>query len=291
MLINLSEMPSGFCDRLRLITFVIALVKLKDKKNCNLKIYEKQTVESPYLFSSLCKVKNFKIVKVNKILNNDFSIKMNPYNSSLSIANAKKLNPFKNLSPQVLFNTWKESYKLIEPNDNIKKKINNLKLPKDYISVHVRATDKLVNLITKLTEIPSKTTILESQLKFFIKNLHKDLENFSDSKNVYIACDNEKYKKIIISNLIKYNFKVYYNDIKFDTKKLRQTNGDDFAVDLFVLSKSKIIISSTGGGVPSTASNISKKNIKFVNYVDRINFFYLLNIISNLIFFFRNIFK
>ena len=218
MLINLSEMPSGFCDRLRLITFVIALVKLKDKKNCNLKIYEKQTVESPYLFSSLCKVKNFKIVKVNKILNNDFSIKMNPYNSSLSIANAKKLNPFKNLSPQVLFNTWKESYKLIEPNDNIKKKINNLKLPKDYISVHVRATDKLVNLITKLTEIPSKTTILESQLKFFIKNLHKDLENFSDSKNVYIACDNEKYKKIIISNLIKYNFKVYYNDIKFDTK-------------------------------------------------------------------------
>jgi|TARA_B110000483_G_C18204864_1_gene547087 hypothetical protein len=291
MLINLSEMPSGFCDRLRLITFVIALAKLKDKKNCNLKIYEKQTVESPYLFSSLCKVKNFKIVKVNKILKNDFSIKMNPYNSSLSIANAKKLNPFKNLSPQVLFNTWKESYKLIEPNDNIKKKINNLKLPKDYISVHVRATDKLVNLITKLTEIPSKTTILESQLKFFIKNLHKDLENFSNSKNVYIACDNEKYKKIIISNLIKYHFKVYYNDIKFDTKKLRQTSGDDFAVDLFVLSKSKIIISSTGGGVPSTASNISKKNIKFVNYVDRINFFYLLNIISNLIFFFRNIFK
>ena len=62
-------------------------------------------------------------MKVNKILKNDFSIKMNPYNSSLSIANAKKLNPFKNLSPQVLFNTWKESYKLIEPNDNIKKKL------------------------------------------------------------------------------------------------------------------------------------------------------------------------
>ena len=39
-------------------------------------------------------------------------------------------------------------YKEIYPNKNIK--INNLKLPSKYIGVHIRATDKLVPLFTKL---------------------------------------------------------------------------------------------------------------------------------------------
>ena len=47
------------------------------------------------------------------------------------------------------------------------KKINNLKLPRSYVGVHIRATDKLVSLFTKLFELPSKTTIINSQLNFF----------------------------------------------------------------------------------------------------------------------------
>ena len=120
MVIDLSKMHSGFCDRLRLITFVVALSRLKYKKNF-IKIYEKKSKECPYLFKSLCDVKNFNIKKINKISKKDLNITMNPYNSSLNKNNVEKLNPFKELETKALYNEWRKSYKLIEPKTNIKK--------------------------------------------------------------------------------------------------------------------------------------------------------------------------
>ena len=72
---------------------------------------------------------------------------------------------------------------------------------------------------------------------------------------------------------------------------MRQTNGNDFIVDLFCLAGSKIIISSTGGGVPSTAQLLSRKKINIINYLDEKNIFYFIKILNHILYNIRNIFK
>ena len=47
--------------------------------------------------------------------------------------------------------------------------------------MHIRATDKLVSLFTKLFELPSKTTIINSQLNF-LNSLDKRISLNSNIK-------------------------------------------------------------------------------------------------------------
>ena len=46
-------------------------------------------------------------------------------------------------------------------------------LPKNYIGIHIRATDKVMSVYSRLFEIPSKSSITKLQLKLFLKNLPK----------------------------------------------------------------------------------------------------------------------
>ena len=95
-----------------------------------------------------------------------------------------------------------------------------------------------------------------------------------------MACDDKKIKEMVFRSLEKNNFKVHINKSKFNEKKMRQTSGDDFIVDLFCLSNSKKIISSTGGGVPYTAKLLANKKIEIVNYIEQKNIFFLLKFIN-----------
>ena len=108
------------------------------------------------------------------------------------------------LSQHALHCHWKLSYREIYPNRDIKKKIKNLKLPSKDVGVHIRATDKLVSLFTKLFELPSKTTIINSQLNLFLKSLDKQIYLNTNIKNVYLSCDDKNIKKFTL-NLLKKN--------------------------------------------------------------------------------------
>ena len=69
MYVDLTNMNSGFCDRLRQLTFCIAFEKLQNKKINLINIYEKKNSECPYYISELidikgCKLKNIKKKKI-----------------------------------------------------------------------------------------------------------------------------------------------------------------------------------------------------------------------------------
>ena len=66
MYIDLSKMNSGFCDRLRQVTFCIAYEQLKNNKFKLIEIYEKKNSECPFYISELINIKNYLIKNVKK---------------------------------------------------------------------------------------------------------------------------------------------------------------------------------------------------------------------------------
>ena len=58
MIVDLSNIKSGFCDKLKKLTLYIAFSNIS--KNNYLEIFDK-TKENPFLFSDVCFIKNFKI--------------------------------------------------------------------------------------------------------------------------------------------------------------------------------------------------------------------------------------
>jgi hypothetical protein len=263
MLIDLQKLDTGFCDRLRQITFCIALAKLKRIKT--LSIYEIKNKECPFKFIDYCRIKNFKIIELKKNLHINASIQMTPYNSSLSLANCILHNPYKEIDNKLLLSEWIKSYKDIIFSNVIKKKVKNVINKKtNFIGIHIRLTDKVVTLFNKIKYSFEKDLITISEYDYLKKNLIKYLDRNFTAKNVFIASDDKKAKKDLLKIFLRSKYNFFYNDIKF-TNKFRQTTGVDFLIDLLVLSKSKGIL-TTGGNVSLTASLISAKKIKIYNY-------------------------
>ena len=122
MHIDLSKIKSGFSDRLRAITFHIALVKFK-KKIDYFSIYEKKNYQCPFRFVDYCKIKKIKIKIKKKNLNNQKNIIFTSYNSEINLKNCIKVNKFSETINNVeLYNQWAESYKEIYPNRYLQKK-------------------------------------------------------------------------------------------------------------------------------------------------------------------------
>ena len=291
MIVNLLKMYSGFCDRLRPITFGIMLSRLNYVNNKKINIIEKKTKECPFLFTNLCEIRKFKTkrIKINKRITSNYC--MSPFNSEINEKNLVKHMPYKIKNSKNLIKMWKNSYKFIYPVKKIKKKIDNLHLPKNYVGIHIRSTDKVLGLFPRLFEIPSKSSITNFQLDLFLKNLPLIVRKNSKHKNIYLACDDRNIKEEAKKKLEKYDFNVFENKGRYFIERMRQTNGNDFIVDLFCLAGSKIIISSTGGGVPSTAQLLSRKKINIINYLDEKNIFYFIKILNHILYNIRNIFK
>jgi hypothetical protein len=263
MYIDLSKMKSGFCDRLRQITFCIALAKLKRIKT--LSIYELKNKECPFKFIDYCRIKNFKIIELKKKLHSNASIQMTPYNSSLSLVNCTLHNPYKEIDNKLLLFEWIKSYKDIIFSDAIKNKVKNVINKKtNFIGVHIRLTDKVDTLFNKIKYSFEKDLITISEYDYLKNNLIKYLDRIFSSKNIFIASDDKKAKKDLSKILLRSKYNFFSNNVKF-TNKFRQTTGADFLIDLLILSKSKGIL-TTGGNVSLTASLISTKKIKIYNY-------------------------
>jgi hypothetical protein len=281
MYIDLSELTDGFSSKLKVISFFLAVIKINKLKKI-LYIYEKKNKESPYLFTDHCLIKNFKLVKLKK--KPSTNIIFNPYNYFSELKKLKSEN-FIDKKKEKKFNLIAElSYTNFKPNKKIQKQINSINLPKNFVGIHIRSTDRAITLNNFINKIHFKEMIFDFQ----IKNMIKDINIFLRSKNIFnsifICSDDKSYKENFIVELKKANI-VYFNKSKFNTKKFRETSGKDFVTELFCLSKSKIIVSTVGGAVPNSAFLISKKRIEIYKWINIFNLFYFFRIIILVIFF------
>ena len=252
MIIDLSKIKSGFSDKLRAVTYCIALNKLNNKKDINFFIYETKTKECPFKFIDLSKKKNIKIIKLkNKKKSN---IKLNSYNTEINLENCIKNNPVKYIDNQELFTEWKKSYAQIQPIDEIIKKIKKIGLPKKYIGLHIRSTDRKIEF-KNFYKLQFVDTIYEFQLHYFVRNIDTILSKITKIRNIYIASDDFIIKDKIIKKFKDSNFRIYF--------------------DKSIFKKS--------------AHLISKQKVKFIKWIDTFNIFIFLKILSILIYYIKRI--
>jgi len=282
MHIDLSNLTDGFSSKFRVISFFLAIIKI-NKLNKKLYIYEKKTRDCPYLFTDLCLIKKFKIVKLKKKPNTEIKFTPYNYNSELKkLKNKYSISGSKNRNFNLVSNL---SYKNFVPNNKVKKKIDKISLPKNFIGIHIRSTDREIKIKNLLRKIQFEEMIFDFQIKQMISNLSSFIQSKTNINNIFISSDDKSYKDKIYFRL-KNSTNIYYNKSIYKTKNFRQTNGEDFLTELFCLSKSKIIISTLGGAVPDAACLISKKKIKLYKWTSIINFYifykYLILVIFNL---------
>jgi len=287
MFVDLSYLKSGFSDKLRVLTFHIALKNLLKLRN-PLIIFEKQNFQCPFKFIDHCKIYRHKFIKIRKKYFLKSNIIMNSYNSEISLQNCKKNNPYKNIDNNKLLNEWRVSYKKLIPNKNLQKKINKICLPKKLIGIHLRTTDRMIDFKRIIIDLQLKDMFFKFQLRHFEKKISKIIQKETNIKNIYLASDENKVKQSVSKNLRNKGFNVYTNNSKY-YNNFRKTNGEDFLVDLFCLSKSNIIFTTVGGGVPFTAHLLSNKGIKIINFVNQLNFFIIIRLLVLIIFYLKRL--
>tara|TARA_B100001741_G_scaffold281042_1_gene254604 strand:- start:94 stop:984 length:891 start_codon:yes stop_codon:yes gene_type:complete len=285
MIIDLSKLSDGFSSKLRVISYFLTVIKIKKLKK-ELYIYEKKTIESPFLFTDLCLIKNFKIFKLKK--KPKTNIVFTPYNDDLSLKKLKNENLISSKNDAKFQLISKLSYKNFEPTKKIKKNINKLNLPNNFIGIHIRSTDRVININNFLSKIQFPEMIFDFQINSMIKNLKNFINLKTKIKNIFVCSDDKFYKEKVLKTLNK-NFNIYSNNSFYKVNNFRQTNGKDFLTELFCLSKSQMIISTVGGAVPNTALLISKKKIKFYKWTNIFNFFIFIKIFIIIIFYTKRI--
>lgn len=285
MYIDLSKLTDGFSSKFRVISFFLAIIIIK-KLEKKLYIYEKKTKDAPYLFTDFCLIKNFKIIKLKKKPNT--KIKFTPYNYLEELKKLKKIyfiDNKKNLNFNYLS---KKLYKNFYPNRKIEKKIKKINLPSNFIGIHIRTTDRALNIKNFVSKIQFQEMIFDFQIKHMINNVFNFLDKKFEKVNIFICSDSKFYRQKFLEKY-KDNPNILKNNTSFRPQNFRQTSGEDFLTELFCLSKSKLIISTLGGAVPESASLISKKKIKIYKWTDTINIFIFFKFLILFIFYLKKI--
>lgn len=280
MYIDLSKLTDGFSSKLRIISFFLAIIKINKLKK-EIFIYEKKTRDCPFLFTDHCLIKNFKIIKLNNRPKTEIIFTPYNYNTELKKLKNKYLINFKKDEKFKIFS--KKLYRNFIPNKKIEKKIKAIKLPKNFVGIHIRSTDRELKIQNFLSKIQFEHMIFNFHIEHMITNIFSFLKSKTKIRSIFISSDNKNYKEDI-KRKIRNRLKIFYNNSKYKTKSFRQTNGEDFVTELFCLSKSKIIISTLGGAVPITACLISKNSIKLYKWTDLLNIYFFFKILILIIF-------
>jgi hypothetical protein len=217
----------------------------------------------------------------------DNLIEMDTYNSFPNLNNCILHNQYK-LNNDKLIKQWKTSYKLLMPHKSIENKIKKFRLPKNYVSIHIRTTDRVIKFKNIFSKLYHKDLIFNSQLNYFEKNIINFICKYSKIKNIFISSDQKILKNKIINKLLKNKFKVYYNKVSY-SKKFRSTSGDDFVLDLFCMAQSKLIFTTTGGGVPYTAELISGQKLKTISFINELNVYYIFRLLFLFIYYMKRL--
>jgi hypothetical protein len=165
MHVDLSKLTDGFSSKLKVISFFLAVIKLKKLKKI-IYIFEKKTKESPFLFTDHCLIKNFKLIKLQK--KPKTKILFNPYNYVSELRKLKSINFIDQINDKKFNIIADLSYKNFLPNKIIQKRISKINLPKKFIGIHIRSTDRVVNIKNFIKKIQFKEMIFDFQINLMI---------------------------------------------------------------------------------------------------------------------------
>ena len=242
IVVDMLYTQTGFCDRLRLLTFGYTLAKLEQLPLyvVNWNVNEHCPYELPLdLFKDFTILTNIS-ENINTLVFN--SSPRSPVNYFFCLHFVKNHNNY------FFCEQWRKSYSDIDLN-----KYCNVSLPDNTIGIHLRGTDYFYFRAHFNNIFKFAFYLIECYLRFF------------KPKNVYFATDDEKLIlrfKTIVQN---YGGNFIKSPHSFDTKKFRQTTLEALLFDICCLSQCKFILSNTFSGVAEMAANISRSSLRVVS--------------------------
>ncbi len=251
MVVDLTGFASGFCDRLRQITFCIAVATLRNDRL--LSIRETPDPCCPFRFVDLCTVEGCEIRPWEPSAGpGEWQMDGGVFPGLPSVRRHKP--PDVSLPDELFLQHWLESYQRLRPHPRLHTILEHLSVGPDCLGLHLRFTDKVRE------EAEARTVITPGQqqaVEAVAYRLLMDQRRRTGLRKVFLVADNAASKDAWARTLREAGCMVVMHAAAFDASRLRQTSGDDFAVDLFALARCRAIIGTTRSGVVRSATWMS----------------------------------
>lgn len=260
VLINYSGFPTGFCDRLRAITFAIAVCEINNL--CKIKLNYDVTPESPWEIEKLIAIENISLERTRET-ESLFCVEMTPHDSSPSFVNALVHNGvFRPFSSFKLLLLWKRAYTRLRPADDL----GVFESPS--IGVHIRSGDKLSDRVGLLSTTQEEVNyFIQTVVRRFVQT--PDVGKSSSLPAAYIASETSEIHNSVVNVLLEEGYRVINRPRNWSRNGIRTTDSRALIEDLFILSRCNKIYSNLGGGVPHTAHLISGRKAQLINFSRR----------------------
>lgn len=212
-------------------------------------------------FEEIARLSRFSIinnVNINYFWNNSFlrnhEIKFSAKNIEIIEINNLKKWPTKNFESSRYWREFISTYP-IDYNNEISLNIPLVKPEFEYIGIHIRGTDRIVN-----NNNPPEGFQNLNDLNYCIESTIKYLENKNKKLKISVFSEDQKYKNILLNKLSKFEI------IEFaDNKKINSTYSDFF----YLSNSSEIIMCSKFSTFALSAATLGKKRI--IKFIDENN--------------------
>jgi len=158
------------------------------------------------------------------------------------------------IDPAEFLGKWKAIFPRLQPAPDIAAAVDALGVDDTCVGIHVRATDKAARKPSAVEvhagKLPRVILQTERAASAQLSSLHLE--------KAYVASDHKEALGFLEQRLAERGIRVLSNrGTLFDETRMRQTSGRDFVVDLFALSRCKVLVGTINSGVPVTASLIA----------------------------------
>jgi hypothetical protein len=248
MIVDLTNLETGFCDRLRQVAFCVAVAGLRGDRV--LHVRERLTPQGPFSFTDVCEVDGFDVRSWSADAGSaEFAMGADAHPD---LGSVRRYRPRSlDVDDARLLHLWLEAYRRIRPTAALQAKVDALEVGATSIGVHLRWTDKVneANHRRSWQIYPGERASIERALSMLIRRRARG----RTAPEVFLAADDRDAKEDWAQRLRGEGFRVVVHEATFHPGALRQTSGEDFIVDLFALARCGEILGSTPSNVVRTA--------------------------------------
>jgi len=239
MICDLTSFTTGFCDRLRQITFCAALGHYRGDRT--VAVRTELTADCPYDFVSLIRLRGFELTEANGT--EPGPVRMTWRDSFPLLENVKKHRPADLAVTDAEFLAqWIRSYQCVEIHPRLQARLDAVTERGPKLGLHVRRTD-MMGKPDRLDERQVK------EIDRLIERGLRRMRRTPEYQAVFLAADDGENKRQWASRLAEMGYDCVFNPAQFDRTKMRQTSGEDFVLDLFGLARCDAIVAGGPSGV------------------------------------------